>query len=471
MAKQLFANNAKTSMSGSLAVGGTAFVCAAGEGAKFPTPTGGDYFLMTLFELDVGGNEIKLEVVKVTARTGDSFTIVRDIENMTGNAGGYAYAGGASVCYAQMRVTAKTLTDVPQLGAANTFTDVQTITANSTSPALKVVQTGTGNAIEVQDQASDTTPFAVDQSGNAKFGASGSAAAPSVAIAGTSDTGLFGAATNVGIAAEGVQAARFFKGYSCIGENNPSPNVFFYNYGTLSQSASTTLQGLYQRVTFPVATGNGTTYVSQFHMGNTLDISDSGGAVAVTSVYGFNANAPIINSVNGSTAITNFYQFRAAGLPETKIAAAYGYFSDLDIVSGKTRWNFYGNGNAPSYDGGDRHIAGNRFDKQPSPVAVNTTGTLSTASLLGRLITSAPAAGINLTLPDGTTLDAAVTMPNTNFSFDWNVINTSGSFTATILQGSAGHIVVGNMVVAANSSATFRTRRTGVNTFITYRVS
>ena len=44
------------------------------------------------------------------------------------------------------------------------------ITANSTSPALTVTQTGTGNALVVEDSASDTTPFVIDSNGNVSVG-------------------------------------------------------------------------------------------------------------------------------------------------------------------------------------------------------------------------------------------------------------------------------------------------------------
>lgn len=47
------------------------------------------------------------------------------------------------------------------------------VVANTSTAALKITQTGTGNAIEIEDVASDTTPFIVDQNGRvvAGFGA------------------------------------------------------------------------------------------------------------------------------------------------------------------------------------------------------------------------------------------------------------------------------------------------------------
>lgn len=74
MARQLFKNNAASNLSGSLTSGGTTLVLAAGTGNSFPSPTGDDYFLITIFEKDESGIEEYVEVVKVTARTADTLT-------------------------------------------------------------------------------------------------------------------------------------------------------------------------------------------------------------------------------------------------------------------------------------------------------------------------------------------------------------------------------------------------------------
>ena len=50
------------------------------------------------------------------------------------------------------------------LSGAN-FTGPASVTVSSASPALKITQTGTGNALVVEDAASDATPFVVDQNG------------------------------------------------------------------------------------------------------------------------------------------------------------------------------------------------------------------------------------------------------------------------------------------------------------------
>lgn len=107
MGKALFTNNATSTLSGTLTQGGTTMVLSTGTGSKFPSPTGGDYFLLTIYEKDVSAVENRIEIVKVTARTGDTLTIERDVESTVGIAGGYAYpsVGGATV-YCELRWTA-----------------------------------------------------------------------------------------------------------------------------------------------------------------------------------------------------------------------------------------------------------------------------------------------------------------------------------------------------------------------------
>ena len=101
MAKQLFANNATSMLSGILTQGGNALVCSNGEGNRFPSPAADEYFLLTIYTKDAYANEQKVEVVKVTSRAGDTLMIERDVELLTGQSGGYAcfrcrFSGGFS---------------------------------------------------------------------------------------------------------------------------------------------------------------------------------------------------------------------------------------------------------------------------------------------------------------------------------------------------------------------------------------
>ena len=97
----LFTNNAITTLASAITNSATSLTVAAAAGARFPTPTSPDFFYATLIE---GAN---IEVVKVTARSTDTFTIVRGQDGTTGTAFGI----GARV---ELRVNAALLQEFTQ---------------------------------------------------------------------------------------------------------------------------------------------------------------------------------------------------------------------------------------------------------------------------------------------------------------------------------------------------------------------
>lgn len=104
---------------------------------------------------------------------------------------------------------------------------------------------------------------------------------------------------------------------------------------------------------------------------------------------------------------------------------------------------------------------------QPTPVAVNVTGAVSAAAILGGIVTSTTAAAVAGTIPTGTVMDAASEWA-VNDSVDWSVIATgANAFTVT---AATDHTIVGAAVVASGTSGRFRTRKTAANTFVTYRI-
>ena len=110
---------------------------------------------------------------------------------------------------------------------------------------------------------------------------------------------------------------------------------------------------------------------------------------------------------------------------------------------------------------------------QGTPTAKTATGTLTIAELQTLLITCTSASAVALTLPTGTLTDAGIlsgTMA-VGQSFDWNLINLGSSSGAMTLTAGTDHTIVGNAVVAISTSATFRTRKTAANTFVTYRIT
>ena len=104
---------------------------------------------------------------------------------------------------------------------------------------------------------------------------------------------------------------------------------------------------------------------------------------------------------------------------------------------------------------------------RPTPGTLNAAGTITAALILGKIITSAPGAAINGTLDTGANIDAAQSHV-VGDALPWNVIVTT-AFAVTLV-ASAGHTIVGNAVVAANSSGEFLTVKTAANTFVTYRM-
>lgn len=119
---------------------------------------------------------------------------------------------------------------------------------------------------------------------------------------------------------------------------------------------------------------------------------------------------------------------------------------------------------------------------QVTPAAKTTVVTLTAAELMGRIITGTHAAGATqaYTLPTGPLMEAASDFL-TNDSFDWSLINLSAAALDTVtITASSGHTIVGNAIVQSANAATggiygnsamFRTRRTAVDTFVSYRIA
>jgi hypothetical protein len=106
---------------------------------------------------------------------------------------------------------------------------------------------------------------------------------------------------------------------------------------------------------------------------------------------------------------------------------------------------------------------------QRAPFSISATGSLPVGALFNGLINgTAGLLGITVTVPTGAAIDAVMELRNDD-SFDWSVIS-AGLGTVTIGQ-SAGHSIVGSAGVGSSQSGEFRTRKTGPNTFITYRTA
>ena len=126
------------------------------------------------------------------------------------------------------------------------------------------------------------------------------------------------------------------------------------------------------------------------------------------------------------------------------------------------------------YDVGTDPVIGDNGNWQPqgAPVDIADGGSmaLTSAAMLGGIVTATPTTGRNVQLPLGSALDAAGTFA-VGDSFDWTLI-TLAAFALTITVNT-GMTIVGAAATAGTSGAAarFRTRKTAANTFVTYRIS
>lgn len=155
----LVANNATSYLAGSLTTVATSLTVAIGTGSLFPTLSGSDVFYVTLTNVSNQN-----EIVKVTAKASDTFTIVRAQDGTTAK----SFAIGDKV---ELRLIKAVFDDKASLTDNNTFSGTNNIVVNTSSDAVRITQTGTGNALVVEDSTNpDSTPFVVDASGNVGIG-------------------------------------------------------------------------------------------------------------------------------------------------------------------------------------------------------------------------------------------------------------------------------------------------------------
>lgn len=145
MARALVTNNAIGALASGINNSATTVVLTAGQGALFPSPTGGDFFYCTI--IDASNNK---EIVKCTARATDTLTVVRAQDGTTAR----SFIATARV---ELRDTAALHDLYPQLAYANTFTADQTITGSLAVSATITGVTLKGTTVELGLGATDTT--------------------------------------------------------------------------------------------------------------------------------------------------------------------------------------------------------------------------------------------------------------------------------------------------------------------------
>lgn len=150
----LFANNATTTLAGTLGSGASSCSVASGTGALFPSPAAGQYFCLTFTDAATG---LLNEIVHVTAVSGDTFTIIRAQEGTTAVA--WAIGDGAANLWTAGQAAA--LVEEAELQAQSTNYAVDSGTANAAvitlSPIPPNMAALVGAPIRVKKTGSDNS--------------------------------------------------------------------------------------------------------------------------------------------------------------------------------------------------------------------------------------------------------------------------------------------------------------------------
>jgi hypothetical protein len=162
---QLFANNAASVLANGISSAATTAQLAPGTGARFPNPANGNYFLLTLYQMS-GSMEVNHEIVKCSARNGDTITILRAQEGTTARA--FNTADPVS-----LRLTAGSLTPAaigayPLEGNPSNFLSS---VPNASSGTLGLVRVGANLAIDPNGVLSANAASAIELLASATIGA------------------------------------------------------------------------------------------------------------------------------------------------------------------------------------------------------------------------------------------------------------------------------------------------------------
>lgn len=134
---QLFTNGGYSTLASGISSGATSLSVQAGHGVRFPNPTSPDYFLLTLTQ--AGATETSWEIVKCTARSGDTLTISRGQEGTSA----VAWSSGDKV---ELRLTAGWLNGVvPGPAAWVNFNGTGTPSIRASYNVTSITDNGVGD--------------------------------------------------------------------------------------------------------------------------------------------------------------------------------------------------------------------------------------------------------------------------------------------------------------------------------------
>jgi hypothetical protein len=124
----------------------------------------------------------------------------------------------------------------------------------------------------------------------------------------------------------------------------------------------------------------------------------------------------------------------------------------------------------------DGNISAIILGTQGAPQTATATATLTAAQVTGGILVGNPStSAASYTLPTGAALDAAVSNAKVDSTFDLRIINIGTSSGVITIVASTGVTLVGMathpITTAAGSSGRWRFRKTGVATWVAYRVA
>jgi len=359
---------------------------------------------MTLANVTISSGSVT--ITNVSATTANVTTA-----NVTNLISGNVALTGGSINGTTLGASNAATANVTTLTATNlTLSNSAVISVNTAGDALRITQTGAGNALLVEDSANpDASPFVIDATGRLMQGITLTTfptefAKAELAMTRATDNtagfiqyarkarGTIGSETAVlsnddlfSLQMYGYDGAGYIQAAQILAEVDGTPGtndmpgrlVFsttadgassvtermrIDSAGRVSVGSSGTITGQSFRVNLPI-TGSTTSYgivsaatvqsdVTVAGMSYRSNLSTAAASFTVTDLIGYIAEQATIGA---TSTVTNQYGF----LAQSSLTGAtnnYGFHSN--IASGTGRWNFYAAGTAENYLGGNLKIGG-----------------------------------------------------------------------------------------------------------------
>jgi len=175
----ILANNAKSTLAAAIGALDTTLTVTLGTETLFPSPTGTDYFYVTLED----STKTIREIVKCTSRSSNTLTIVRAQDGTSAT----IWALGSTV---EMRVNKATITDT--ISAATSAASAAATSASAAATSASAASTSASSASTSAGTATTQAGIATTQATNASNSATSAASSASAAAA-SAASGMYSA--------------------------------------------------------------------------------------------------------------------------------------------------------------------------------------------------------------------------------------------------------------------------------------